>query len=212
MKGRPGCPRMRCQQRPAAMATVLSQSAVPLVLLAAAALLPLLAGADETSTCQAMLKEFHKLNEKEAVPYGGDNMVYFLHVPRCESTTATQQEGSPAADARAPAPVAATAPARSDAPPPSAAAASPSPLPRAGPRPRACTRARSPPQDRGPHVPLVPAEAGHAPQPALPKVLRPPADRRARAGLPAAVVPRRLLGGAAAAAGHGRRDAAAGAA
>ncbi|KIY96433.1 hypothetical protein MNEG_11528 [Monoraphidium neglectum] len=69
------------------MATVLSQSAVPLLLLAAAALLPLLAGADEASTCQAVLKEFHTFNEKEAVPYGGDNMVYFLHVPRTAGRT-----------------------------------------------------------------------------------------------------------------------------
>lgn len=41
-----------------------------------------------TSTdCRALLQEYYKFNSKEAAPYTGDNLVYFLHVPRTAGRT-----------------------------------------------------------------------------------------------------------------------------
>ncbi|KAI8474343.1 MAG: hypothetical protein J3K34DRAFT_138880 [Monoraphidium minutum] len=56
-------------------------------LLAAAALLPALAAANEAGACEVLMREFQDFNKKVAVPYGGDNMVYFLHVPRTAGRT-----------------------------------------------------------------------------------------------------------------------------
>lgn len=36
----------------------------------------------EPTDCKALLKEFYQFNSKEAAPYTGDNLVYFLHIPR----------------------------------------------------------------------------------------------------------------------------------
>lgn len=36
----------------------------------------------EQQDCHGLLREFLEFNQHEAVPYDGDNMVYFLHIPR----------------------------------------------------------------------------------------------------------------------------------
>lgn len=57
---------------------------LPLLLLAAvAAPLPQRAASEAAPDCAALLQQYEAWNKKAAVPYGGDNMVYFLHVPRC---------------------------------------------------------------------------------------------------------------------------------
>jgi hypothetical protein len=43
------------------------------------------AGAE--TDCKALLQEYYKANTKEAVPYTGNNMVYFLHIPRTAGRT-----------------------------------------------------------------------------------------------------------------------------
>lgn len=37
--------------------------------------------------CRALLQDYYKANSKEAVPYTGSNMVYFLHIPRTAGRT-----------------------------------------------------------------------------------------------------------------------------
>lgn len=37
--------------------------------------------------CSTLLSEFHKYNTKEAKPFTGENMVYFLHIPRTAGRT-----------------------------------------------------------------------------------------------------------------------------
>jgi hypothetical protein len=51
-----------------------------LPLLLAAAALP--RGAQAEAACESLLTQFQAFNSREAVPYGGDNMIYFLHIPR----------------------------------------------------------------------------------------------------------------------------------
>jgi len=54
---------------------------VVMLLLAAAA--PAVVRAEGAPpACGDLLKEFYEFNKHEAVPYGGDNMIYFLHIPR----------------------------------------------------------------------------------------------------------------------------------
>lgn len=45
------------------------------------------AAAAETDSCRALLQEYYQANSKEAVPYTGNNMVYFLHIPRTAGRT-----------------------------------------------------------------------------------------------------------------------------
>lgn len=42
------------------------------------------AGGDEgpSERCAALLRDFADFNRREAAPYGGGNLVYFLHIPR----------------------------------------------------------------------------------------------------------------------------------
>jgi hypothetical protein len=42
--------------------------------------------ASETD-CRALLQDYYKANSKEAVPYTGNNMLYFLHIPRTAGRT-----------------------------------------------------------------------------------------------------------------------------
>jgi hypothetical protein len=37
--------------------------------------------------CSAILADFYAYNQREAVPYTGDNLVYFLHIPRTAGRT-----------------------------------------------------------------------------------------------------------------------------
>lgn len=61
-----------------------ARAAAPLLLL----LLSLLAWSAAAETdCRALLQEYYQANSKEAVPYTGDNMVYFLHIPRTAGRT-----------------------------------------------------------------------------------------------------------------------------
>jgi hypothetical protein len=59
-----------------ARARPLAPLLLPLLLLARAA-------AGQDATCARLLEEFGAYNKHEAAPYKGNNLVYFLHVPRC---------------------------------------------------------------------------------------------------------------------------------
>lgn len=43
--------------------------------------------ANADTDCKELLQEYYKANTKEAVPYTGSNMVYFLHIPRTAGRT-----------------------------------------------------------------------------------------------------------------------------
>lgn len=43
--------------------------------------------ASAETDCKALLQEYYKADTKEAVPYTGNNMVYFLHIPRTAGRT-----------------------------------------------------------------------------------------------------------------------------
>lgn len=45
------------------------------------------AAAAAATDCKALLQEYYKANSKEAAPYTGNNMVYFLHIPRTAGRT-----------------------------------------------------------------------------------------------------------------------------
>lgn len=45
------------------------------------------AAGEGTSDCHALMQDFYAFNQKEAAPYTGDNMVYFLHIPRTAGRT-----------------------------------------------------------------------------------------------------------------------------
>jgi len=53
-----------------------------------AAVLTIVASSDaQLLDCKGLLQLFYKFNVKEAAPYTGDNLVYFLHVPRTAGRT-----------------------------------------------------------------------------------------------------------------------------
>ena len=60
---------------------------LPLLLALALALPPRPAAGDQQD-CASLLRDFREFNKKEAVPFNSDNMVYFLHVPRCGARSA----------------------------------------------------------------------------------------------------------------------------
>eukprot|EP00775_Hariotina_reticulata_P011842 gene11842-11986_t len=58
-----------------------------LLLLLLVAVLIIGVSSDALLDCKGLLQEFYKFNVKEAAPYTGDNLVYFLHVPRTAGRT-----------------------------------------------------------------------------------------------------------------------------
>lgn len=58
-----------------------------LLLLLLVAVLTIGVSSDALLDCKGLLQEFYKFNVKEAAPFTGDNLVYFLHVPRTAGRT-----------------------------------------------------------------------------------------------------------------------------
>ncbi|WIA33262.1 hypothetical protein OEZ86_006403 [Tetradesmus obliquus] len=58
-----------------------------LVLVLAVAALQIVNSEQQQQDCKSLLQEYYKFNHKEAAPYTGENLVYFLHIPRTAGRT-----------------------------------------------------------------------------------------------------------------------------